>query len=193
MLVQAYFFLIQVSQLILQQNQEISIISLNLHPFSDRINITPKYSKIRNSLHIMVALTLFVRVRILLRLPPKKQLFVWKAAFFVTFCSLWNFQIFCICPFAPQFCQNMTICIRCDYITVMPLPVCRSVLSAGSAALSIKTAYVIAFRSHRQIFLPATQGYHRKTIESLCFRTKKVDEFWTFQRLIAEILCDTLL
>ena len=97
MLVQAYFYLIQVSQLILQQNQEISIISLNYHPFSDRISITLKHSKTQDNLHIMVTLTLFVRVRILLRLPPKKQLFVRKAAFFITFCSLLNFQIFHIC------------------------------------------------------------------------------------------------
>ena len=123
-----------------------TILLPNHRPFSNRITITRKHTEIHRNLHIMVTLTLFVRVRILLRLPPKKQLFVRKAAFFITFCSLCNFQIFRIRPFAPQFYQNMTICVRCDHITVMPLPVCRSVLSAGSAALLIKNAYVITFQ-----------------------------------------------
>ena len=43
-------------------------------------------------MHIMVALTLFVRVRILLRLPPEKQLFFGKAAFYC-FGSLFDSRI----------------------------------------------------------------------------------------------------
>jgi hypothetical protein len=122
MIVQAYFCLIQISQLILQQNQEISIISQDYRPFSNRISITPKHSKTQDNLHIMVSLTLFVRVRILLRLPLKKAAFCMKSCFFHNFLQSLEFPDFCICPFAPQFCQNMTICVHCDHITVMPLP-----------------------------------------------------------------------
>ena len=49
------------------------------------ISTTRKHTEIHRNLHILVTLTLFVRVRILLRLPTKKQFFFGKAAFF--FCS----------------------------------------------------------------------------------------------------------
>ena len=56
----------------------------NFHSFSNVISITRKHTKTHRDLHILVTLTLFVRVRILLRLPPEKQLFFGKAAFFLS-------------------------------------------------------------------------------------------------------------
>ena len=98
-----------------------TILPPNFRSFSNRISITRKHTEIHRNLHIPVTLTLFVRVRILLRLPTKAA-FRMKSCFFHNFLQPLEFPDFCICPFAPQFCQNMTICVHCDHITVMPLP-----------------------------------------------------------------------
>lgn len=81
----------------LQLISQKTILLSNFRSFSNGISITRKHMETRHNLHILVTLTLFVRVRILLRLPPEKQLFFGKAAFFITFCSFQNFQIFDVC------------------------------------------------------------------------------------------------
>ena len=74
-----------------------TILPPNFRSSSNGIGIARKHTEIRHNLHILVTLTLFVRVRILLRLPTKKQFFFGKAAFFITFCKFQNFQIFDVC------------------------------------------------------------------------------------------------
>ena len=64
-----------------------TILPPNFRSFSYRISITRKHTEIHRYLHILVTLTLFVRVRILLRLPPEKQLFFGKAAFSLLFAA----------------------------------------------------------------------------------------------------------
>ena len=114
-----------------------TILPPNFRSFSNRISITRKHTEIHRNLHIPVTLTLFVRVRILLRLPTKAA-FCMKSCFFHNFLQPFEFPDFsCLSFRAPILPKHDHMCPlwphNCD------APAYRAVLSAGSAALSIKT------------------------------------------------------